>query len=35
MPRRLLTVIAAALVIYGGIFYGITQALDNDFQADW
>ena len=35
MTRRLLTVIAAALVAYGGIFYGITQALDNDFQADW
>lgn len=35
MTRRLLTALAAALVIYGGVFYGITQALDNDFQADW
>ena len=35
MTRHLLTALCAALVIYGGIFYGITQALDNDFQADW
>jgi len=35
MRRKLLTALAAALTIYGGIFYGITQALDNDFQADW
>ena len=32
MTRRLLTVIAAALVIYGGIFYGLTQA---DDDAAW
>ena len=35
MTRRLLAALATAFVIYGGIFYGITQALDNDFQADW
>jgi len=34
MTRRLLIAVAAALVIWGGVFYGITQALDNDFQAD-
>jgi hypothetical protein len=30
MPRRILTVIAAALVIYGGIFYQLTQVDDDD-----
>ena len=34
MTRILLTAIAAALVIYGGIFYGLTQA-DGDIEADW
>ena len=34
MTRRLLTAIAAALVIYGGILYGLTQA-DGDIEADW
>ena len=34
MTRRLLTAIAAALVIYGGIFYGLTQAQDDEL-ADW
>ena len=29
MTRKLLTVLAAALVIYGGIFYGITHANDD------
>ena len=28
MTRHLLTAICAALVIYGGIFYGLTQADD-------
>lgn len=34
MTRRLLAVAAAALVIYGGILYGLTQA-DGDIEADW
>lgn len=32
MIRKLLTVIAAALVIYGGIFYGLTQAQDGSIR---
>ena len=32
MPRRLLTVIAAALVIYGGIFYAATRPWE---EPDW
>ena len=34
MPRLFLIVICAALVIYGGIFYGLTQAQDDEL-ADW
>ena len=34
MTRRLLTAIAAALVVYGGVLYGLTQA-DGDIEADW
>lgn len=30
MTRRILTVIAAAFVIWGGVFYGLTQADDDD-----
>lgn len=32
MTRKLLTVIAAALVAYGGIFYAVTRPWD---EPDW
>ena len=35
MTRRLLTAIAAALVVYGGIFYTAIRILDCDIEADW
>lgn len=34
MRRKLLTALAAALTIYGGVLYGLTQA-DGDIEADW
>lgn len=33
MRRRILTAFCAALVIYGGIFYALTQ--QHDIEADW
>lgn len=35
MPRRLLTAIAAVLVIWGGCFHAVTQAADEDTEPDW
>lgn len=34
MPRQLLAAIAAVLVIWGGCFYGLTQA-DDEAELDW
>lgn len=35
MTRKLLTVIAAALTIWGGIFYTYVHAWDDDLEVDW
>ena len=35
MKRRLLAAIAAVLVIWGGVFVGLTNALDEESEPDW
>lgn len=35
MTRLLLTALAAALVITGGVFYTAIRILDCDIEADW
>ena len=35
MRRRILTAICAALVIWGGVFVGLTNALDEESEPDW